>query len=60
MSADRNLARKYFQFKVKAGDPSLQMGCKDQCLKEHICVIATTEYGDDAKCKKLSEIKFAD
>ncbi|XP_058823046.1 sphingomyelin phosphodiesterase 1-like [Topomyia yanbarensis] len=56
--AGRDELRRYWQFKVKMGDPSLESGCTDACLLNHLCQIVVTELGDDVKCDELRETFF--
>jgi hypothetical protein len=54
-SQDKALLTKYWQYKVKKGDPFLAEGCDDKCLLNHLCTIVTSEFGDDKKCQELSK-----
>ncbi|XP_055585560.1 sphingomyelin phosphodiesterase-like [Uranotaenia lowii] len=47
--------RRYWQFKVKMGDPSLEEGCDDDCLLNHLCQVVVNELGDDFQCERLRE-----
>ncbi|XP_062542349.1 sphingomyelin phosphodiesterase-like [Armigeres subalbatus] len=44
---------RYWQLKVKRGDPFLQQGCDGECLLNHLCEIVTNEANDDRKCNEL-------
>lgn len=59
MTKDRKLSEKYFEYKVKGGDPFLKAGCKDKCLRGHLCEISMNEFGDYRKCKELLKNSFA-
>lgn len=54
METDKELAKKYFEYKVKRGDPELQKGCNKDCMKDHLCAIVTTVSSDDLMCSKVS------
>ena len=54
MSTDKVLLKKYWEFKVKKGDPFLAQGCDDKCLLNHLCTVVTTEFGDDKNCQELT------
>ncbi|XP_058467459.1 sphingomyelin phosphodiesterase-like [Malaya genurostris] len=56
--AGRDELRRYWEFKVKMGDPSLESGCTDNCLLNHLCEIVITELGDGVKCEELRETFF--
>lgn len=60
MITSRKIAWQYFQYKYKDGDPSLKTGCQDDCLRNHVCVIAINEAGDDRKCKELLKNTFTE
>lgn len=47
---------RYWQLKVKRGDPFLQAGCDGECLLNHLCEIVTNEANDDRKCNELVSI----
>uniref|UniRef100_A0A6P7FLT4 Sphingomyelin phosphodiesterase 1-like n=1 Tax=Diabrotica virgifera virgifera TaxID=50390 RepID=A0A6P7FLT4_DIAVI len=40
---DTNLAKLYFEYYVRRGDPSLKEGCDKNCLNEICCKIVTTQ-----------------
>ncbi|KXJ72006.1 hypothetical protein RP20_CCG019143 [Aedes albopictus] len=56
--AGRNELRRYWEFKVKLGDPSLEAGCDDDCLLNHLCQVVVSEMGDDVKCDELRATFF--
>ncbi|KAL1391554.1 hypothetical protein pipiens_003132 [Culex pipiens pipiens] len=56
--AGRDELYRYWQFKVKLGDPSLEAGCDENCLLNHLCQIVVSEMGDDVKCDELRETFF--
>lgn len=41
---DQNLATKYWQQKMKQGDPKLRRGCNEHCLRSHICAIVKNDF----------------
>ncbi|XP_058443157.1 sphingomyelin phosphodiesterase-like [Malaya genurostris] len=47
---------RYWEFKVKRGDPFLEQGCDGECLLNHLCTIVTNEANDDKKCNELVSI----
>lgn len=55
--ADKQLLLKYWQFKVKNGDPYLKRGCDDKCLRHHLCLILANEFHVNKICdpKKTQE-----
>lgn len=56
--AGRDELRRYWEFKVKQGDPSLEAGCDDDCLLNHLCQVVVSEMGDDVKCDELRATFF--
>lgn len=50
---------RYWQNKVKRGDPSLAAGCDNACLLNHLCEIVTNQYGDNRRCNALRQIAEA-
>lgn len=48
--------RRYWEFKVKRGDPFIAAGCDGDCLLNHLCQIVTNEANDDTKCNALAAI----
>ncbi|XP_055586711.1 sphingomyelin phosphodiesterase-like [Uranotaenia lowii] len=44
---------RYWEKKVKYGDPFLEMGCDGDCLMGHLCDIVSNEANDDRKCNEL-------
>ena len=56
LAANKTELQKYWEFKVKSGDPFLEEGCDDECLLNNLCEIVTTETGDDEKCQQLGAI----
>lgn len=58
MSRDPALLRVYWQNKVKQGDPSLAIGCDNECLAGELCALVTTwaEPGlANGRCAELSK-----
>lgn len=53
MSRNRNLLRRYWEFKVKASDPHMIAGCNDECLRGHVCGIVTNEHGENRRCNQV-------
>lgn len=53
LSRDRRLSRRYFEYKVKAGDPMMQAGCDDDCLRGHVCSIVQNEHDDNRRCNQV-------
>lgn len=53
MSRNRNLLRRYWEFKVKAADPHMQNGCDDNCLRGHVCAIVTNEHAEPRRCNQV-------
>ncbi|XP_058823057.1 sphingomyelin phosphodiesterase 1-like [Topomyia yanbarensis] len=43
----------FWKLKQKQADPMLASGCDRVCLRETLCTIVRTEYGDDAACSRL-------
>uniref|UniRef100_A0A1Q3G345 Sphingomyelin phosphodiesterase n=1 Tax=Culex tarsalis TaxID=7177 RepID=A0A1Q3G345_CULTA len=43
----------YWRLKQKNADPMLAKGCDEDCLRETLCAVVRTEYGDDAVCDRL-------
>lgn len=56
LAVDREKLTRYWQYKVKAGDPSLNDGCNEMCLLGSLCKIVTTQYNDNRKCQELREL----
>nr|AYV99638.1 venom polypeptide [Dolopus genitalis] len=52
-STDHELLKKYWEYKVKRGDPSLKMGCNQACLIKHLCQAATSQHNDQVRCDQL-------
>lgn len=43
----------YWKLKQKLADPMLAQGCDRGCLKEALCALARTEFGDESACERL-------
>ncbi|XP_055629840.1 sphingomyelin phosphodiesterase-like [Toxorhynchites rutilus septentrionalis] len=54
----RDELRRYWEYKVKLGDPSLAAGCDEHCLLNHLCEVVVSEMGDDVKCDELAATFF--
>nr|CAD7441275.1 unnamed protein product [Timema bartmani] len=50
MAANHTLIQQYQRFYVKIGDPSLENGCNDDCMRSRLCDIVTAESGDSTQC----------
>lgn len=55
-ASNKTLLKKYWTYKFKLGDPTLKAGCGDNCLKNHLCDMATTQGNDLAKCDELLKV----
>uniref|UniRef100_A0A1I8QE44 Sphingomyelin phosphodiesterase n=1 Tax=Stomoxys calcitrans TaxID=35570 RepID=A0A1I8QE44_STOCA len=55
MAVEPNLLHKYWQYKSTSADPKLAAGCNDKCLLSTICSLATSEHGENTRCKELKE-----
>ncbi|KAL9695184.1 hypothetical protein quinque_014469 [Culex quinquefasciatus] len=44
---------RYWQHKVKFGDPFIEEGCDGACLMNHLCEIVTNTANDDTKCNEI-------
>ncbi|XP_075148874.1 sphingomyelin phosphodiesterase-like [Haematobia irritans] len=55
MAAEPSVLRKYWEYKATSADPKLNAGCNDKCLLSTICSLATSEYGENRRCKELKE-----
>ncbi|CRK90511.1 CLUMA_CG004132, isoform A [Clunio marinus] len=53
LSRNRNLLRRYWEFKVKAADPRIAAGCDDTCLREQVCSIVLNEHNDLRRCNQV-------
>lgn len=38
---------------MKAGDPYMQAGCNDECLRNHVCAIVVNEHDDMRRCNQV-------
>ncbi|XP_058823019.1 sphingomyelin phosphodiesterase-like [Topomyia yanbarensis] len=47
---------RYWEFKVKRGDPFLERGCDGSCLINQLCGIVRNEANDDRKCDEMIAI----
>lgn len=57
-SRDERALQRYWQFKVKQGDPSLLNGCDKYCLAAELCSMATTVVTPgvrNSRCEQLLE-----
>lgn len=43
----------YWRLKQKNADPMLAKGCNEDCLRDALCSVVRTEYGDDRVCQRL-------
>lgn len=50
--ADKQLLLKYWQLKMKNGDPFLKKGCNNKCLRHHLCQIIQNDFIVQDICKK--------
>lgn len=55
MYSDKNLAYKYFSFKVKQADSALEKGCDHRCLRNHLCTILTSVPNEEQTCHIVSK-----
>lgn len=53
MSRNRNILRRYWEFKVKQADPYIQEGCDDDCLRSAVCSIVTNEHDEPRRCNQV-------
>jgi sphingomyelin phosphodiesterase len=53
MSRNRNILRRYWEYKVKAADPQMQQGCDDACLRSQVCSIVVNEHDDNRRCNQV-------
>lgn len=53
---NKSLLNQYYHYKVRGADTSLKAGCDDNCHKDNLCEIVTTQYDDDEKCNYLRDI----
>ena len=53
MARNRNTIRRYWQYKVKDGDPHIQGGCDDDCLRRQVCLIVTNEFDEPRACNRV-------
>ncbi|KAJ3657707.1 hypothetical protein Zmor_009492 [Zophobas morio] len=56
MAEDHSLLDDYFKFKFRNGDAGLAAGCDDDCQKANLCQMATTVFGEDARCNLLLDL----
>lgn len=59
LARSRSLLTSYFTFKVSAGDPFMQQGCNDECLRNHLCAIVINEFNDNRKCDQIRQFPLA-
>lgn len=53
MSRNRNILRRYWEYKVKSGDPLMQQGCDNTCLRSQVCSIVVNEHDDNRRCNQV-------
>lgn len=53
ISRNRNLGRNLFRYRVKNGDPRMQNGCNDDCLRSQVCTLVTNEHADNRRCNQV-------
>jgi len=53
LSRNRNLLRRYWEYKVKGADPRIAAGCNDACLRSQVCSIVVNELGDNRRCNAV-------
>lgn len=53
ISRNRNLARRYWEYNVRAADPHMAAGCDDDCLRGLVCSLALNEHDDLRRCNQL-------
>ncbi|XP_055587590.1 sphingomyelin phosphodiesterase-like [Uranotaenia lowii] len=56
--SSRGQLLRYWQYKIKFGEPLLAQGCDDECLLGHLCQIVVSETDDGTKCDELREIFY--
>lgn len=47
---------KYWQYRYKLADPTMEKGCNKQCLLRNLCDIVINQVGVTNKCDELKEI----
>nr|XP_055629854.1 sphingomyelin phosphodiesterase-like [Toxorhynchites rutilus septentrionalis] len=55
-AANSSELRRYWELKVKRGEPFLEEGCDGECLLNHLCEVVNNDIGDDRKCDQLRAI----
>lgn len=53
---DKNLLTKYWQYRFKLADPTVEKGCDKKCLLNNLCTIVTNQVFDNRKCNELKKI----
>lgn len=53
---DKDLLTKYWQYRYKLADPTLEKGCDKACLLDNLCTIVTNQVFDNRKCDELKKI----
>lgn len=59
LSGDAALLQRYWQYKVKLGDPSLARGCDNECLADELCALASTQATPDARNARCQQLMSA-
>lgn len=47
------MGRTVFRYRVKNGDPRMQTGCDDDCLRSQVCSLVTNEHADTRRCNQV-------
>lgn len=53
ISRNRNIGRTLFRYRVKDGDPRMQAGCNDDCLRSQVCSLVVNEHADNRRCNQV-------
>lgn len=56
MSRNRNLLRRYWEHRIKIGDPRMQSGCSDTCLRNTVCGLVRNEFDELRRCNQVLEV----
>lgn len=56
-ATNTSLLHKFWELKMKNGDPVMRVGCDKKCLVNAMCDIVINETGDNRKCDYFKSLK---
>lgn len=56
ISRNRNINRNLYRARVKNGDPRMEAGCNEDCLRNQVCSLVRNENEDERRCTQVLSV----